>query len=184
MLMRGLAMRSLTKVLLLFPLSAWSVVGSASETVSYTYDVFGRMTNAQVSGGPANGTQRSISYDPADNRMSMQVSGASSDPPVDISRQGSVANSIAAGVVIGVNVSGAAPLTGMVTFTENGVFLGSAYVYQGQASIFLEGFPLGTHTITASYSGDGSNGGFAYTFAIRVQNLSWLPSVLELILSE
>jgi hypothetical protein len=184
MLTRGLVMRSLAKVLLLTPLAFWSVAGNAAETVTYTYDAFGRMTNAQVAGGPANGTQRSVGYDASDNRTSILISGAPSGPPVAITHPGSVANAINDGVVIAVNVSGGAPVTGMVTFTENGVFLGSAYVYQGQASIFLEGFPRGTHTITASYSGDGGNGGFSYTFTVKVQNLSWLPAVLDIVLSE
>jgi len=71
-----------------------------------------------------------------------------------------------------------------VTFTENGTFLGSAPVSDGQASIFLQGFSLGTHTITATYSGDSDNPQRAFTFTVKVMNLSWLPAVLEVILSD
>ena len=71
----------------------------------------------------------------------------------------------------------------MITFTENGVFLGSAYTFDNRASIFLEGLSIGTHTITVTYSGDGSNEPYSQTITIRVQNLSWLPAVLDLLLS-
>ena len=71
-----------------------------------------------------------------------------------------------------------------VTFSENGAFLGSAPVYDGQASIVLEGFSLGAHTITVSYSGDSANAPYTYTFTIKVQDLSWLPGVLQILLSD
>lgn len=158
-------------------------VARAAESVTYTYDVFGRLTNAQVSGGPGNGVQRTFSYDATNNRTQVQVSGSSSSGSVTITPLGGVANATSAGVSIGVHITGATPATGMVTFTENGVFLGSAFVYDGQASVFLEGLSLGTHTITASYSGDGANAPYSYTFTIKVQNLSWLPAVLEILLS-
>lgn len=163
----------------------WAVASvHAAETASYTYDVFGRLTKVQVSGGPANGVERTVAYDAADNRTQIQVSGSSSGGSVSISALGGVANATSAGVTIGVNISGATPATGMVTFTENGVFLGSAFVYDGQASVFLEGFALGTHTITASYSGDGANAPYSHTFTIKVQNLGWLPAVLQILLSD
>lgn len=154
----------------------------SAETVTYTYDVFGRLTNAQVSGGPANGTQRAFSYDAADNRTLVQISGALDTGSVTIQPLGPVANVTSVGVIIGVNISAASAATGEVTFTENGVFLGSAFVSNGEASVDLEGFPTGVHTITATYSGDGNNAPYSYTFTIKVQNLSWLPAILHLIL--
>jgi YD repeat-containing protein len=162
-----------------------SIANSArsAETVTYTYDVFGRLTQVQIAGGPGNGVQRTFEYDATDNRTHIQVSGSSSSGSVTIAAQGGVANATSAGVAIGVNISGATPPTGMVTFTENGVFLGSAFVYDGQASVFLEGFSVGIHTILASYSGDAANAPYSYTFTIKVQNLSWLPAVLQLLLS-
>jgi hypothetical protein len=71
---------------------------------------------------------------------------------------------------------------GTVTFTENGVFLGSTSVANGEASIILEGYPKGVHTITASYSGDATHVAQTATFTIRVQDPR-LPAVLDLLLS-
>jgi hypothetical protein len=87
------------------------------------------------------------------------------------------------GAPLMVSISGA-PTAGTVTFTENGVFLGSTWVMNGQAGIFLEDFPKGSHTISVSYSGDGSHAAQTATFTIKVQDLRWLPAVLELLLSD
>jgi hypothetical protein len=154
----------------------------AAETATYTYDVFGRLTNVQVSGGDGNGVQRSFAYDPSDNRTLVQVSGSSSSGSVTLSALGGVADATSIGVVIGVHIAGSGSLSGMVTFKENGVVLGSAFVNQGEASVILEGLSLGTHTIVASYSGDATNAPYSYTFTIKVQNLSWLPAVLQILL--
>jgi hypothetical protein len=154
----------------------------AGETATYTYDVFGRLSNVQVSGGPRNNVQRSFLYDASDNFTLVQVSGASNNGSVTLSSLGSVANANSEGAAIGVHISGSGSLSGMVTFTENGVFLGSAFVTDGEASVFLQGFSLGMHTIVASYSGDASNAPYSFTFTIKVQNLSWLPAVLQLLL--
>lgn len=156
----------------------------AAETATYTYDVFGRLRKVQVSGGPANGVQRTFDYDATDNRIQIQVSGSSNTGAFNISPLSAVANTTTAGVNLGISITGARSPTGVVTFTENGVFLGSASVIDGQARVFLEGFSLGIHTITASYSGDGVNSPYSRTFTIKVQNLSWLPAVLELLLSD
>jgi hypothetical protein len=155
----------------------------ASETVTYSYDALGRLKTAQTSGGPLNGVQRSYSYDAAGNRTQVQVSGSTGSGSVTITAQGAVANETNVGVTIGVSIAGSPAPTGTVTFTENGLFIASATVSSGQASVILEGFALGTHTITASYSGDSSHAPYSFTFTIRVQNLSWLPAVLEILLT-
>lgn len=155
----------------------------AAETVTYTYDALGRLRNAQTAGGPGNGVQRSYQYDDAGNRTNFQTTGAASGSAVNISPSSNVVNVISAGAVLSVNINGNGSPNGMVTFTENGVFLGSAYVFDNQASVFLEGLSLGMHTITASYAGDSANEPYSYTFTVRVQNLSWLPAVLDLILN-
>ena len=49
---------------------------AASETVTYTYDVFGRLTAVSTQGGPGDGTAVSTAYDPAGNRTSYGVAGA------------------------------------------------------------------------------------------------------------
>jgi hypothetical protein len=127
--------------------------------------------------------QRNYSYDATDNRTFVQVSGAADIGSVTITAEGAVASQTSVGVVIGIRISGTSAPTGTVTFSENGVFLGSAFISSGQASVILEGFALGNHTITASYSGDGANAPSSFSFTIKVQNLSWLPAVLQILLS-
>jgi hypothetical protein len=54
-------------------------------------------------------------------------------------------------------VAGDAP-TGTVTFTELGITLGtSPVVASGQADLVVTGWQAGTHTVTATYSGDANN---------------------------
>ena len=43
------------------------------ETTTYTYDALGRVTTVQHSGGPADGTAATYSYDPASNRTNVTV---------------------------------------------------------------------------------------------------------------
>lgn len=160
-----------------------SVTSDAAETSTYTYDALGRLTGLQLSGGPTNGAQVTYAYDAAGNRSQYIVSGSTGSGSITVTPKGSVANVTSVGVVLAVQIAGSSSPTGTVTFTENGVFIGSTTVYAGEASIILEGFSLGTHTITASYSGDSNNAPYSYTFTIKVQNLSWLPGVLEILLS-
>jgi len=72
-----------------------------------------------------------------------------------------------------------------VTFTENSALIGIGigYVLNGQASINLESCPVGSHSIRATYSGDGNYAPRFDTFAINVRDLRWLPAVLQLLLS-
>lgn len=159
-------------------------VAQADETTTYSYDSLGRLNKVEVSGGPGHNSVVHYGYDPAGNRLSYIVSGSTSNGSIAISPFGSTANITATGVVLGVRITGSPAPSGTVTFTENGIFLGSAFVYDGQASVILEGFSLGTHTITASYSGDSSNAPYVHTFTIKVQNLAWLPAVLDILLSD
>jgi hypothetical protein len=55
-------------------------------------------------------------------------------------------------------------------------------VTNGQVSINLQGLPKGAHTITASYSGDGTYAAQTTTFTLKVQDLSWLPAILNLLM--
>lgn len=48
----------------------------ASDTVTYTYDARGRLIRVQHSGGPAAGVDKRYTYDKADNRSRVQISGA------------------------------------------------------------------------------------------------------------
>jgi hypothetical protein len=100
-------------------------------------------------------------------------------------------------VTIGVMVTGTArpgyvPL-GNVVFTEGNNTLGvaglgciSPFTGEAQCEVRLSvpGLPLGSHTITASYSGDQPHGGNppeSFTFRVYVSEFAWLPAMLELL---
>jgi len=157
-------------------------VANASQTVAYTYDALGRLKQSQVQSGPEAGTLQVFTLDPAGNRTNYSVSGATTPASITASMTSTVINQTVAGTPLTVNFSGTS-VGGTVTFYENGVYLGSTWVANGQASIILEDFPQGTHTITVNYSGDGTHAAQTTTFTIRVSNLSWLPAVLQLLLN-
>lgn len=160
-----------------------SVEVHASQTVTYTYDALGRLKSTQIQGvGPQGNVATTYSYDAAGNRNNYTVSGAVADTSVTLSMSNSVVNVTSAGAGIMLNVSDPSA-GGTVTFSENGVFLGSTWVTSGQAGVILQGLPNGTHTITATYSGDGTHAPQTTTFTIRIQDIRWLPAVLDLLLS-
>ena len=148
----------------------------ASQTVTYAYDALGRLTQSQTQGGAGSGTTQFFQYDPAGNRKQYQ-----SLLQVALSMNSSVVNLTASGARLTVDISNPSA-SGTVTYTENGAFLGSASVANGQATVILEGLSKGTHTITASYSGDAADTSQVTTFTVKVQDLSWLPAVLQLLL--
>jgi YD repeat-containing protein len=51
-------------------------VASAQETTTYAYDAKGRIVTVARSGGPSSGTTSTYSYDPADNRSNVTVTGS------------------------------------------------------------------------------------------------------------
>jgi len=57
---------------------------SASETIAYTYDALGRLTQVARSGAVNNGVSESYSYDPANNRTNVTVSGVPAPPSFSI----------------------------------------------------------------------------------------------------
>jgi len=151
----------------------------AAQTVIYAYDALGRLTQTQTQSGAEIGMKQVFAYDAAGNRTHYQVSGSTAGTPVTLSMSNLVINQTLGGTPLTVNFGGS--VDGTVTFTENGVFLGSTWVDGGQASIIFEDFPKGVHTITVAYSGDGTHAAKSMTFTIKVQDLSWLPAVLELL---
>jgi len=157
-------------------------VVSATQQVTYTYDALGRLTTVSILQGPGSGVIQSYQYDAAGNRLQYQVT-APGQRPAALTTPDSVVNATAEGTALTVSVDD--PLaSGTVTFTENGVFLGSAPIIEGQASLTVENFPTGQHSIQASYSGDTTRAPQQTSFEVRVQNLSWLPKVLEILLSD
>jgi YD repeat-containing protein len=53
-----------------------SHIAAAAETITYQYDVLGRLSATGISGGPTSGTQVATTFDAADNRTSQSTSGA------------------------------------------------------------------------------------------------------------
>jgi hypothetical protein len=154
----------------------------ASQTVNYTYDALGRLTGVSIAGGPGNGISQSYQYDATGNRSQQTVS-APGQTTVSLSVPVTTVNVTSSGVTLTVDVSGSAP-GGTITLTENGVFLGIASVIGGQASISLEGIASGSHSIRATYSGDGTFAPNVGTFSINIHDLRWLPAVLQLLLGD
>ena len=58
-------------------LCAPSAMASASESVTYSYDVLGRLTSSVTSGGVASGLSVSYALDLADNRTLYTITGSS-----------------------------------------------------------------------------------------------------------
>jgi YD repeat-containing protein len=51
---------------------------SAGETVTYRYDVLGRLEKATTTGSVNNGSERAVTYDPAGNRVTYKATGSKS----------------------------------------------------------------------------------------------------------
>lgn len=177
---------SATRWVIAASLGAFAVLADAEESTTYKYNARGQLREVVVNRGTANQISVTYDHDATANRLLFTVgaSGSVSNGTVTISPVGLVANQTAYGVSLGVTIAGSGSPSGMVTFSKNGVFLGSMFVASGQASILLEDFPLGVHTITANYAGDATHAASSLEFTVRIQNLSWLPGVLELLLSE
>jgi hypothetical protein len=47
----------------------------------------------------------------------------------------------------------------------------------------VTGLIPGTYTVTATYAGDRSNDPTTFTYTVKVQDLSWLPAILQLLLN-
>lgn len=48
----------------------------AQETITYTYDELGRLTEVEKTNGPSNGEEATYAYDPAGNRTNVTVTGS------------------------------------------------------------------------------------------------------------
>lgn len=69
------------RLLLATSVFAWVTAAHASGTTSYSYDALGRLVSSSNSGAVNNGLSTSLGYDPAGNRSSYAVSGASGSAP-------------------------------------------------------------------------------------------------------
>lgn len=73
--MKSFAFRGTGLALILMALTA------ADDTTTFTYDALGRLSVASTSGGPSGAVTTNISYDPAGNRASYQVSSGGAPTP-------------------------------------------------------------------------------------------------------
>jgi YD repeat-containing protein len=152
------------------------LVGSVTfgaTTTSYEYDVRGRLV--KVTQGSA---IVRYSYDAAGNRTRKEVQASA---PTVINLGSATAVQQQGSVVLNVTV-GSGSATGTVNFYEGGVFIGSAQLMNGTATVEFIGLSLGSHSITVSYSGDASHPSNSVTFPVNVVNLDWLPAVLQILL--
>ena len=69
-------MRRSAKTALAAAVLAAPAAAAASDTVSYTYDALGRVTDVATAGGPNDGSAAATRSDPAGNRTSYGVAGA------------------------------------------------------------------------------------------------------------
>ncbi len=159
-----------------------AATADAGQTVNYSYDALGRMTQSQVQSGPQSSATEAFQYDPAGNRLQYQVTGSTTDTAVTLSVSNTTVNLSGSGATITVQVS-SSTATGVINLTENGVIIGSGWVSNGQASIVVPGYSAGVHSITANYSGDGADATQTTGFTVKVQDLRWLPAVLQLLLN-
>lgn len=76
--------RSCARAILILSTIFWgahSHIAAAVETVTYQYDVLGRLSASSISGGTMSGTQVTTSFDLADNRITQSTIGVPALPP-------------------------------------------------------------------------------------------------------
>jgi YD repeat-containing protein len=82
----------------------------AQETATYTYDTKGRVVAVQHTGGPSSGTNTAYTYDAADNRTNVNVSG---------SPNGNASNGAGDSASVGNTLYVVVPLNGFTLITIN-----------------------------------------------------------------
>jgi YD repeat-containing protein len=150
-----------------------SFSASAGST-SYQYDALGRLSSVTEGAATVH-----YNYDPAGNRTQKQTQGGTA---TTLTMPSSTAVEHTGSVVLKVTVGGTSA-TGTVSFYEGSTFLGSTTIIGGVATVELIGLTRGSHTITTSYSGDVTNASNSVSFPVKVVNLDWLPSVLEILMN-
>lgn len=168
-----LKLRSLVAaVATLCVLVAWD---ADAATTAYEYDALGRLKVVRHQ----NQIKAQYSYDAAGNRLLSQAF-VTATTPLTIPAA-TIVTRASTGATLTVEVGGLSP-SGFVTFYDGGTYVGTAPVIDGVATISVMGLSLGSHSITAEFSGDASNPSTSTSFVVRIVNLDWLPSVLDLLL--
>lgn len=127
-------------------------VGSHSITASYS--------------GDTNFSAASAALSQAVNKDASSVTvSASANPSV-------FGQSVLVTATVSAVAPGAGAPTGSVSFSDGGTSLGSANLANGQASFTLPALTIGSHSITASYAGDGNFNSSLSTLAQTVNKAS------------
>lgn len=126
---------------------------------------------AAISGGHAAFTTSSLSigahsitatyggdanYSPSSSKALNQVVNPGSTPSTTTLKSHPNPSQFTASVSFTATVTGNKP-TGTVTFRDDTVVLGTATIKKGKASFATRSLSIGTHSITAGYSGDSNN---------------------------
>lgn len=175
--------RALAATHIAFVLAAgWFSSASASESATFSYDALGRLVKMQVTSGVRSGVEQGYSYDAAGNRTQVQSVGPINAQPTVITPASASVNVMGTTGALRVSLGGTST-TGSVAFYVDGMFMGTAEVIDGQARIILQGAAYGPHTVRATYSGDANHDPSTTTFTVTVRDLSWLPAVIDTLLS-
>jgi hypothetical protein len=156
----------------------WAAASSA-ETTTFKYDALGRLTHVDIAGGAMDGVRRTFQYDPAGNRT---ASNTRSWVPTPIKPTSTTLVFMGTSDVVLTATIGDSGTGGTVSFWVNESFAGTTQVVNGVATIRFQQMAPGTYTVRAEYSGDAQHVANTFTFTAKVQNLSWLPALLDLIL--
>jgi hypothetical protein len=148
----------------------------------YTYDALGRLQSVQVQGGVLNGQQQSFSYDAAGNRLQVQRQLPPNAQPTVITPTSTVLGVMGGATVLTLTVGGASA-GGTASVSIDGAYFGTATVANGSVSIHMSGVSLGQHQVSVIYTGDANNEPATYAFAATARDLSWLPAVIDFVLS-
>ena len=73
--------RRIEKLLIALTVAALAATAMAGETITYSYDARGRLVKVQHSGSVNNNVTTNYSYDKADNRTNVTVTGSANPPP-------------------------------------------------------------------------------------------------------
>jgi hypothetical protein len=133
-----------------------SFVGAGQAIFSVSTFTAGSHTLTAVYGGDGNGNQPSTSAPLIQNVLTATTTSMVSS--VNPSTPGQSVTFTAT-----VNVTGAFVPTGTIEFFDGATSLGTRAVGAGQAALSTSTLTLGSHSITAIYSGDSNNGGSSST---------------------
>ena len=167
-------------------LTATVVPATATGTVTFVDSVSGTVGTGTLSGGVASISLSTLAVgthsvtavyggdtnDAAATSVAIPVSVGLITTATTFAAQPSAIN--VGGVTILTATVSPVNVTGTVTFRDGGAILGTANISAGSASLSVSTLKVGTHNITATYSGDNNNG--TSTSAGVVVTVSTIPT--------